>query len=77
MSRVVTGVVNLVKEECRTTRLHNDMKLSSIMVYAQSIEESKLSRISRIFQRGGSDEKTQPRFKKKASIQDEPRVPKV
>ena len=47
MSRFVTRVANLVREECRTTMLHDDMTLSRIMVYAQSIEEFKLGRISR------------------------------
>ena len=43
------------------------------MVYAQSIKESKLSRIYRNLKRSGPSEQNQPRFKKKAPIQDEPR----
>ena len=43
-SRSVTGVADLVKKECRTTILQNDMSLSRIMVYAHSIEDSKFSR---------------------------------
>ena len=39
MSRFVTGVANLVKEECRTTMLHSDMNLCRLMVYGQSIEQ--------------------------------------
>ncbi|XP_015072516.1 uncharacterized protein LOC107016614 [Solanum pennellii] len=50
---------------------------SKAYVYAQSIEESKLSRISRNLMRSGPSEKNQPRFKKRAPIQDEPRDPKV
>ena len=77
MSRFVTGVADLVKKECRTAITHNDMNLPTLVVYVQSIEESKLSRISRNLKRSGSSEQNQPRFKKKAPIQDEPRDPKV
>ena len=42
MIMFVTGVTNLVKEECHTIMIHNDMDISRLMVYAQSIEESKL-----------------------------------
>ena len=38
MSRFVTGVADLVKEECRKTILHGEMNMSRIMVYTQSIE---------------------------------------
>ena len=44
MSHFVTGVADLVREECRTAMLHDDMTLARLMVYAQSIEESKLRR---------------------------------
>ena len=47
LSRFVTGVADLMKEECRTVMLHDDMTLARLMVYAQYIEESKLGRISR------------------------------
>lgn len=46
MCRFVTGVVDLVKEECRMNIIHNQMNFSRIIVYAQSIEELKHSRIS-------------------------------
>ena len=65
-SRFVTGIADLVKEDCCTTMIHNDMNLSRLMVYSQSIEESRLSRISRNLKRGKSDEQNQPRFKKRA-----------
>ena len=66
-SRFVTGVTDLVKEECRTTMLHGAMNLSRLMVYAQSIKESKLSRISRNLKRSGPSKQNQPRFKKEGS----------
>ena len=34
MSHVLTGVANLVREECRTTMLHDDMTLARLMVNA-------------------------------------------
>ena len=77
MSRLVTGVVDLVKEECRTTMLHIDKNLYRLMVYSQSIEKYKLSRISRNFKRGRVDEKNQPRSKKIFLNQDGPSAPKV
>ena len=77
MSRSVTGVADSVKEECQTAMLHDDITLASLMVYAQSVEESKLCRISRNLKRSGSSDQSQPRFMKRAQIQDGPSVPKV
>ena len=45
MSRFMKSVSDLVREECRTTMLHDDMTLARLIVYAQSIEESKLKRM--------------------------------
>ena len=59
------------------TMLHNDLNLSRFMVYAQSIEESKLSRISRNLKKGGSNDQNQPRFKKRSPNYDGPSTPKV
>ena len=73
MSRFVTGVADLAKEECRAAMRHDDMTLAGLMVYAQSIEESKLCRIARNFKRSGSRDQSKPRSKKKFSRQDEPR----
>ena len=53
MSRFLTWVLDLVREECRTAMLHNDMTLSRLMVYAQSIDKSKLGRIAKRLKRSG------------------------
>ena len=71
------GVVDLVKGDSRTTMIHIDLNLSRVMVYAQSVEKSKLCRIARNLKRDGSSEKNQYRFKKRAPAQDEPSAPKV
>ena len=47
MSHFVTGVADLLVEECRTAMLHDNMTLATLMVYAQSIEECKLTRMDR------------------------------
>uniref|UniRef100_M1DMI3 Gag-pol polyprotein n=1 Tax=Solanum tuberosum TaxID=4113 RepID=M1DMI3_SOLTU len=77
MSRFVMGVSNLVEEECRTEMLHDDMNIFRLMVYAQSIEESKIKRKNRQLKRVTSDEKGQPRFKNRAPNQDCSRTPRV
>ncbi|XP_049406077.1 uncharacterized protein LOC125869664 [Solanum stenotomum] len=70
MSRFVTGVSDLVKEECRMAMLHDDMNISTLIVYAQSIEESKLKRKSREMKRSRLNEQSQPRSKRRFSNQD-------
>ncbi|TMW85055.1 hypothetical protein EJD97_023872 [Solanum chilense] len=77
MSRFVTGVADLVKDEWCTTMLHNNMNLSRLMVYGHSIEHSKHSRITRNLKRGIYDDQNQPMFKKRALNQDAPSAPKV
>ena len=77
MSGFVTGVADLVKEECRMDLLHNVMNLSRLMVYAQSIEESKLSKITIKLKRGIFKEKNQPRFKKRDPKKDGPSYTKA
>ena len=41
MSHFVMCVADLVREECHTTMIHDDMTLPRLIVYAQSIEESE------------------------------------
>ena len=69
MSHFVIGVADLVREKCRTTMLHDDMTLSRLMVYAQSIEESKLRRMARSLKRSGASDKEQIMFKKRFQTQ--------
>ena len=54
MSHFVTGVADLLVEECRTAMLHDDMTLARLRVYAQSIEESKLRRMDKSLKRSGA-----------------------
>lgn len=67
----------MVKEGCCTAMLHGDMTLSRIMVYAQSIEDSKHGRISWYAKWGSTDEHVQHKFKKKDLNQDSSSSPKV
>ena len=67
ISRFMTRVANLVKEEWRTVILHDDMTLVRIMIYSQSMKESKLVRIVRNLKRSGSSDQSQPGFQKKVS----------
>ena len=70
------GVANIVREECRTAMLHDDMTLDRLMVYAQQIEESKLSRMDRSLERSGDSDQEQTRFKKKVQSQGKSRSAK-
>ena len=77
MNKFVTGVADLVKEEGQKAMLHNDMNLSRLKVYAQYIEEYKLSRISRNFKRSNSNNQNQSKYKKRAPNHGGPSAPKV
>ena len=57
--------------------LHDDMTLARLMVYAQSIEESKLRRMARSLKRSGASDQEQTRFKKKVQSQGESRSAKL
>ena len=69
MSGFVIDVADFMKKESRMTILHNHMNLYCLIIYAQYLEYSKLSRISRNLKRSGSIEKNQPRFNKKDPFQ--------
>ena len=47
MSRLLTNVSEIVKEECGTSKIPGDMSVSILKVYGQSIDESKHGRRSR------------------------------
>ena len=61
MSRFVTGVADLVREECFSTILHDYMSLARLMVYAQSIEYSKLRKMATRLKRSCASDKEQTR----------------
>lgn len=42
MSRFVTNVFDLVKDECHTSMLHDHMNSFKLMVYTKSIEKSNI-----------------------------------
>ena len=69
MTRFVTRVADLVRKECPTTMLQDDMTIARLMVYDQSIEESKLKRMTRNMKRSGSSEQGQPRLQNRAQTQ--------
>lgn len=66
MYRFVTGVANLVKKEYGTCMLHDDMNLSSIIMYAQYILKILNLEVLREILRGvDPTENNNPRFKKR------------
>ena len=56
MSKFATGVADLVREECCTAMIQDDMTQDRLMVYAQSIEESRRRRIARNLKRNDSSD---------------------
>lgn len=62
MCRFMMCVFDLVDEKCRTTMLHDDMNISRLKVYAQSIEESKLNRKIMDSKISRFDDHGKPRF---------------
>ena len=53
-SHFVTGVLDDLKEECRSAMLHDNMNISCLMVHAQQVEEIRTNRKSRDAQRANS-----------------------
>ena len=41
MSRFVIGVSDDLKEECHSAMLHENMKISHLMVHAQKVEDTR------------------------------------
>ncbi len=66
-----------MREECCTSMLYDEIALARFMVYAQSIEDSKIKRISRNLKKSGSSDKGQTRFKKRGQGQEQPKSRKV
>ena len=71
MSRFVIEVADLVKAECCTTMLHDDMILAIHTVYDQLIEVSLVGVITLNLKRCASSDQIQSRFKKKVATQEE------
>ena len=69
MIRFVIGGSDIMKHDFHTTMLHGDMTLSRLLVYAESIEESKHGSRRRDSKRGRADEQVQPKFNKRSPIQ--------
>ena len=65
MSHFLMGLVDFVTEESCMAMLHGDMTLARLMVYAESIQESKHRRIDRSLKRGRDSDQGKPRFKKR------------
>ena len=73
----MTCVADIVREEFCTDILLDDMTLSRLMLYDQSIEESTLKRMARNLKRSRSIVQDQPRPKKRAQTQERSRSAKV
>ena len=70
MNKFVMGVSTLVEKECHTTMLLNDVDICQLMVYAQEIEESNISRIIQEGMRSRSDDSSHQKPKKRFYNQD-------
>ena len=61
MNKFVSGVSGLVVEKCHTAMVHHYMDISRLMIYAQQLEETRLSRMNRDMKRARPDEQNQYR----------------
>ena len=76
MSRFLICVSDIVRKEYHTAIIRGDINLFRVMVYAQSIEESKLGRRTIDAKRGRNYEKVPIKFKNRVPIQDSYSAPK-
>lgn len=77
MSTFLIDYSDIMKEECSTTMLYDGMTLSTVLVYAQIIEESNFRRRSRDDKRRITDDEVQPSFNKSVPNQDCSSAPKT
>ena len=61
-------------EACRTTLLNDYITLSRIIVYAQSIEASKIRRMARSFKRSGANDQEQQGLRRRFNLKENVRV---
>ena len=70
INNFVIGVYSLGEKECRTTTLFNAMDISRHMVYAQEIEESKITEIRQEGKRTRSHDSSHQNTNKRCYNQD-------